>query len=130
MARKRPDCRADGTQSFLHQARYYLACFSAMVFNDTVFSGWALPAFTLNVANILFVLVAVSMLIKHFQEQSGSERITHALRIFPACLLAAFACATWGALAQEGKFNMQLATAWGIGLVSNFLLARCCCLVC
>lgn len=98
---------------FLHQARYYLACFSAMVFNDTVFSGWALPAFTLNVANILFVLVAVSMLIKHFQEQSGSERITHALRIFPACLLAAFACATWGALAQEGKFNMQLATAWG-----------------
>ncbi|MGO4843506.1 hypothetical protein AB4144_65640, partial [Rhizobiaceae sp. 2RAB30] len=31
---------------FLHQTRYYLATFAAMVFNDIVFSGWALSAFT------------------------------------------------------------------------------------
>ncbi len=86
-----------------------------MVFNDTVFSGWALPAFTLNIANILFILVAVSVLAKYFQPVSGSERITNALRIYPACLLAAFVCATWGALAQEGTFDAQLFTAWGTG---------------
>ena len=98
---------------FLHQTQYYLTCFTAMFFNDAAFSGWALPAFTLNFANILFILTAVSMLVKHFQHESGSERIANAIRIFPACLLAAFACATWGALAQKGEFNTQLVTAWG-----------------
>ena len=57
---------------FLHQTRYYLATFAAMVFNDTVFSGWALSAFTLNMANLLFVLVAVTLLVKHLQPDSGS----------------------------------------------------------
>lgn len=105
---------------FLHRTRYYAACFAAMVFNDTVFSGWALPAFTLNIANILFILVAVSVLAKYFQPVSGSERITNALRIYPACLLAAFVCATWGALAQEGTFDAQLFTAWGDWLSEQF----------
>ncbi|MFV9687826.1 sensor domain-containing diguanylate cyclase [Pantoea graminicola] len=98
---------------FLHQTRYYLASFAAMVFNDTVFSGWALTAFTLNLANLLFVLVAVLLLVKHLQHNSGSERITSVLRIFPACLLAALACASWGALAQQADFDTGLATAWG-----------------
>lgn len=98
---------------FLHQTRYYLATFAAMVFNDTVFSGWALSAVTLNLANLLFVLVAVTLLVKHLQHDSGSERITNVLRIFPACLLAALACASWGALAQQADFTAGLATAWG-----------------
>ena len=98
---------------FLHQTRYYLATFAAMVFNDTVFSGWALSAFTLNMANLLFVLVAVTLLVKHLQHDSGSERITSVLRIFPACLLAGLACASWGALAQQADFNSGLVTAWG-----------------
>ncbi|WP_313655241.1 diguanylate cyclase [Pantoea sp.] len=98
---------------FLHETRYYLASFAAMVFNDTVFSGWALTAFTLNLANLLFILVAVMLLVKHFQHDSGSERITSVLRIFPACLLAGLACASWGALAQQADFNAALATAWG-----------------
>jgi len=98
---------------FLHQTRYYLATFAAMVFNDTVFSGWALSAFTLNMANLLFVLVAVTLLVKHLQPDSGSERITSVLRIFPACLLAGLACASWGALAQQADFNSGLVTAWG-----------------
>ncbi|WP_337013600.1 GGDEF domain-containing protein [Pantoea sp. AS142] len=97
---------------FLHQARYYLSTFAAMVFNDTVFSGWTIFAFTLNVANLLFVLVAVTLLVKHLQHDSGSERITSMLRIFPACLLAALACASWGALAQQASFNASLAMAW------------------
>lgn len=46
---------------FLHRGRYYLAILAAMVFNDTVFSGWAFSALTLNVANVLFVLVAVTL---------------------------------------------------------------------
>lgn len=98
---------------FLHQTRYYLATFAAMVFNDLVFSGWALSAFTLNMANLLFVLVAVTLLVKHLQHDSGSERITSVLRIFPACLLAGLACASWGALAQQADFNNGLVTAWG-----------------
>ncbi|MGD9426013.1 diguanylate cyclase [Pantoea sp. NSTU24] len=98
---------------FLHETRSYLASFAAMVFNDTVFSGWALTAFTLNLANLLFVLVAVMLLVKHFQHDSGSERITSVLRIFPACLLGGLACASWGALAQQADFNAGLATAWG-----------------
>ncbi|MGK3144125.1 diguanylate cyclase [Pantoea sp. C2G6] len=98
---------------FLHQTRYYLACFAAMVFNDSVFSGWALPAFTLNFANILFILVAVTLLVKHLQHDSSSERINSVLRIFPACLLAGLACASWGALAQQADFDGGLVTAWG-----------------
>lgn len=98
---------------FLHQTRYYLATFAAMVFNDIVFSGWALSAFTLNMANLLFVLVAVTLLVKHLQHDSGSERITSVLRIFPACLLAGLACASWGGLAQQADFNSGLVTAWG-----------------
>lgn len=98
---------------YLHQTRYYLATFAGMVFNDTVFSGWALSAFTLNLANLLFVLIAVTLLIKHRQNDSGRERIINVLRIFPACLLAALACASWGALAQQADFTVGLAMAWG-----------------
>ncbi len=97
---------------FLHRGRYYLAILAAMVFNDTVFSGWAFSALTLNVANVLFVLVAVTLLVRHLQHDSGSERITSVLRIFPACLLAAFTCASWGALAQQADFDTGLAVAW------------------
>jgi diguanylate cyclase (GGDEF)-like protein len=59
------------------------------------------------------VLVAVTLLVKHLQHDSGSERITSVLRIFPACLLAGLACASWGALAQQADFNSGLVTAWG-----------------
>ena len=52
----------------------YLVCFAAMIFNDTVFSGWALPAVTINFANILFITVSVSMLIKHLQSPTANSR--------------------------------------------------------
>ncbi|WP_312239441.1 diguanylate cyclase [Pantoea sp.] len=105
---------------FLHTARNYLACYGAMIFNDTVFSGWALPAVTLNFANILFVVIAVAMLAKHFPLRGGSARVTSALRIFPACLLASAVCATWGALAQHASFNQQLLIAWSDWLSEQF----------
>ncbi|WP_343550691.1 diguanylate cyclase [Pantoea sp.] len=97
----------------LHTTSSYLVCFSAMIFNDTVFSGWALPAFTVNFANILFILVAVSMLIKHLQRPSANSQVFNAMRIFPACFLAAAACATWGAWAQDIDFNARFIVAWG-----------------
>ncbi|MFH8135342.1 diguanylate cyclase [Pantoea osteomyelitidis] len=105
---------------FLHSIRYYLVCYGAMIFNDTVFSGWALPAVTLNFANILFIVVAVAMLIKHFSLRGSSASVTNALRIFPACLLASMTCATWGALAQNGSFNQQLIIAWSDWLSEQF----------
>ncbi|MCG7389909.1 diguanylate cyclase [Pantoea sp. ACRSB] len=98
---------------FLHRFRYYLASFAAMVVNDTVFSGWAWPAVTLNAANLLFIVISVSMLVKHYLRDSDRRQISNALRIFPACLLAAFACATWGGLAQNMSFDARFATAWG-----------------
>lgn len=98
---------------FLHRIRYYLASFAAMVANDTVFSGWAWPAVTLNVANMLFIVIAVSMLVRHYLRDADRRQISNALRIFPACLLAAFACASWGALAQGASFDVSFATAWG-----------------
>lgn len=97
---------------FLHTTSSYLVCFSAMIFNDTVFSGWALPAFTVNFANILFILVAVSMLIKHLQRPSAHSQVFNAMRIFPACFLGAAACATWGAWAQDIDFNARFIVAW------------------
>ena len=105
---------------FLHSIRYYLVCYGAMIFNDTVFSGWALPAVTLNFANILFIVVAVAMLVKHFPLRGSSASVTNALRIFPACLLASMTCATWGALAQNGSFNQQLIIAWSDWLSEQF----------
>lgn len=98
---------------FLHTTSSYLVCFAAMIFNDTVFSGWALPAVTVNFANILFILVSVSMLIKHLQPPSASSQVFNAMRIFPACFLAAAACATWGAWAQDIDFNARFVVAWG-----------------
>ncbi|WP_333603094.1 diguanylate cyclase [Pantoea eucrina] len=50
-------------QPFLHTPSSYLVALAAMIFNDTVFSGWAFAAVTINIANILFTLVAVCMLI-------------------------------------------------------------------
>lgn len=97
---------------WLHRLRYYFASFAAMVANDTLFSGWAWPAVTLNVANLLFIMIAVSMLVKSYLRDSDRRQISNALRIFPACLLAAFACATWGGLAQDMSFDTRFATAW------------------
>ncbi len=68
---------------------------------------------TLNVANLLFIIISVSMLVKHYLRDSDRRQISNALRIFPACLLAAFACATWGGLAQDFSFDTRFATAWG-----------------
>jgi len=70
-------------------------------------------AVTLNVANLLFIIISVSMLVKHYLRDSDRRQISNALRIFPACLLAAFACATWGGLAQDFSFDTRFATAWG-----------------
>ena len=97
---------------FLHTTSSYLVCFAAMIFNDTVFSGWALPAVTINFANILFILVSVSMLIKHLQSPTANSQVFNAMRIFPACLLGAAACATWGAWAQDIDFNARFVVAW------------------
>ncbi|NIF21368.1 MULTISPECIES: GGDEF domain-containing protein [Pantoea] len=98
---------------FLHSLRYYCVIFAAMVFNDTVFSGWALQAVTLNIANMLFIVTMVSMLVRHFQSRQGSLLVNKALRIFPACLVAALVCAGWGALAQGQLSYITFATAWG-----------------
>ncbi|MEZ3501615.1 diguanylate cyclase [Pantoea sp. KPR_PJ] len=98
---------------YLHRIRYYLATFAAMVVNDTVFSGWAWMAVTLNIANLLFILISASMLVKHYLRDTDRRQISNALRIFPACLLAALACATWGGLAQGIGFDARFATAWG-----------------
>ncbi|WP_275555338.1 sensor domain-containing diguanylate cyclase [Mixta sp. Marseille-Q2659] len=97
---------------WLHRPRYYLVCYGAMVFNDTLFSGWAIPAFTINGANIVFMLVAVSMLNPRAGLINASGRVKSALSIFPACLLASVMCASWGALAQGLRFNEQLLPAW------------------
>jgi len=97
---------------FLHTTSSYLVCFAAMIFNDTVFSGWALPAVTINFANTLFILVSVSMLIKHLQSPTANSQVFNAMRIFPACLLGAAACATWGAWAQDIDFNARFVVAW------------------
>ncbi len=72
-----------------------------------------MAAVTLNVANLLFIIISVSMLVKHYLRDSDRRQISNALRIFPACLLAAFACATWGGLAQDFSFDTRFATAWG-----------------
>jgi len=53
------------------------------------------------------------MLVRHYLRDSSRTQLGNALRIFPACLLAAFACATWGGLAQDMSFDVRFATAWG-----------------
>ncbi len=98
---------------FLHTFSCYLVCFAAMIVNDTVFSGWALPAVTVNFANILFILVCVSVLIRHLQPPGANSQVFNAMRIFPACLCGAAACATWGAWAQDIDFNTRFIMAWG-----------------
>lgn len=98
---------------FLHRIRYYVVCLVAMTVNDTLFSGWAWLAVTLNIANILFIVIAVSMLVKQFHQATDKIRISNALRIFPACLLAAFVCASWGSIAQGIGMDTQFAIAWG-----------------
>ncbi|MGD8107767.1 diguanylate cyclase [Pantoea sp. FN0302] len=106
--------------SWLHRPHYYLVCYSAMVLNDTLFSGWAIPAFTLNGANLLFILVAVSMLIQRPGLLNASGRVKSALNIFPACLLASIACATWGALAQGLLISERFLPAWSDWLSEQF----------
>jgi len=99
-------------QPFLHRPSSYLVMLAAMIFNDTLFSGWAFAAVTINIANLLFTLVAVCMLIRPSQSSAAGNQIFDAMRIFPACLLGAAACATWGAWAQGMDFNARFAVAW------------------
>ncbi|MFD1804551.1 diguanylate cyclase [Mixta tenebrionis] len=105
---------------WLHRLRYYLVCYGAMVFNDTLFSGWALSAFTINGANVLFILVAVFMLIPRNGPFNASGRVKSALGIFPACLLASVLCASWGTLAQGLLFREGMLRAWSDWLSEQF----------
>ncbi len=71
---------------YLHRIGYYLASFAAMVVNDTVFSGWAWIAVTLNVANLLFIIISVSMLVKHYLRTPTGGRLAMRCSFFrPAC---------------------------------------------
>lgn len=98
---------------WLHRTRNYFVCYTAMVLNDTIFSGWTGSAFTINFANILFVFVAAAILLASPPAQDGNAlRVGKAMRIFAACLIASIGCASWGALAQGEGMNEKLITAW------------------
>ena len=105
---------------WLHRWRYYLVCYGAMVCNDAIFYGWRWPAFTINGANILFITVAVTMLIQRAGPVNASGQVKSALGIFPACLLASIACASWGVLAQGLLFSPHFLSAWSDWLSEQF----------
>lgn len=105
---------------FLHTTRIYLICYLAMVLYDALFSGWSAPSMTINVANIIFIFIVASLLIKRNKDSSGINRPGKALQIFPACLLASIACATWGSLAQGAAMGDNFLPAWGDWLSEQF----------
>lgn len=105
---------------FLHRSRTYLICYLAMVFNDLVFSGWASRSFTINFANIIFILIVASLLIKRNKPVPGLSRPGKALLIFPACLLGALASATWGTLAEGATVGENFLPVWSDWVSEQF----------
>lgn len=47
---------------WLHTPLNYLFCYAGMVANDLLFSGWAKEAFTINFANIIFIMITAILL--------------------------------------------------------------------
>ena len=87
---------------WLHTPLNYLWCYGGMVANDVLFSGWAMESFTINIANIIFILIASCALNRYPPYLQGKANIRHIMLIFPVCLQAALACGLWGALASGG----------------------------
>lgn len=86
----------------LHTPLNYLWCYGGMVANDVFFSGWAMASFTINIANIIFILITSFSLNRYPPYTQGKANIRHMMLIFPVCLLAAWSCGIWGALASGG----------------------------
>ncbi|MFS2221194.1 diguanylate cyclase [Pantoea sp. B65] len=105
---------------YLHNARIYLISYLAMIFYDMVFSGWAAMSVTINFANIIFIFVVANILIKRNKSDYGFSRPAKALQIFPACLLAALASASWGSLAQEAGEGGNFLTVWSDWVSEQF----------
>lgn len=105
---------------FLHSTRIYLSSYLGMVFNDLVFSGWATQSFTINFANIIFILVITNILIKRSNSVINRQRPGKALLIFPACLLASLLSATWGTLAQVSGTGEHFLPAWSDWVSEQF----------
>lgn len=105
---------------FLHSTRIYLTSYLAMVFNDLVFSGWATQSFTINFANIIFILVITNILLKRGSAMINRHRPGKALLIFPACLLASLCSATWGTLAEGANTSENFVAQWGDWVSEQF----------
>ncbi|KOC87350.1 GGDEF domain-containing protein [Winslowiella iniecta] len=105
---------------FLHRSGIYLISYLAMVLNDLVFSGWASQSFTINFANIIFIFIVASLLIKHSMPVVGLRRPGKALQIFPACLLGSLLSATWGTLAEGATIGENFLPVWSDWVSEQF----------
>ena len=103
---------------WLHTPLNYLFCYAGMVANDLLFSGWAKEAFTINFANILFIMITAVLLNRLPSFNSGKTSITNVMIIFPVCLLAALVSATWGVMASP-DVNSGLAFFSAVGAWSS-----------
>ncbi|KGD70671.1 hypothetical protein HA49_19810 [Tatumella morbirosei] len=103
---------------WLHTPLNYLFCYAGMVANDLLFSGWAKEAFTINFANILFIMITAVLLNRLPSFNSGKTSITNVMIIFPVCLLAALVSATWGVMASP-NVNSGLAFFSAVGAWSS-----------
>ncbi|QOL14107.1 GGDEF domain-containing protein [Dickeya dianthicola] len=86
---------------YLNTPWYYAVSYAAMILQDSLFYGWGLSAFTINSANIAFIVVLTQLLNwPGFLARRETDMIS-SLYLFAACMIAALACGIVGALAQQ-----------------------------
>lgn len=105
---------------WLHRPRYYLISYAGMVFSEQFFFGWRMQAFTVNIANIIFVFLVAALLIRRYSPVNASVRMIRALRIFPVCLAASIISSVWGALVAGGHYDETFFHAWSDWMSEEF----------
>ncbi|NUA45689.1 hypothetical protein HAT93_03423 [Dickeya solani] len=118
---------------YLNNPWYYAVSYAAMILQDSLFYGWGLTAFTINSANIAFIVVLTQLLNwPGFLARRETDMIS-SLYIFAACMIAALACGIVGALAQQPWpvfrrrcFAATFSTGSAISSTPQCCFCRCC----
>lgn len=86
---------------YLNTVWGYGIVYAAMVIQDSLFYGWRLHAFTINLANIAFILAMIKLLRWPGVTPRQESEMIGSLYLFLACLLAAMVSGIAGALALQ-----------------------------
>lgn len=94
-------------------ARHLLpAIYTGMVLADVLYGTPFLTSLGLDAANIVFIAVGYAVLLTHYFTRPWPRRLQALIRVFPASIFAAGACAVVGSATSQHYFHDDLFKGW------------------